>query len=99
MFWLPSEQYQASMLTLADGSQVYGRVIYSNDEEVAGAPNPYNFGEIHKTPAQDVEKTELSQISMMPPGTIFGMNKDELMDLVAYLVSAGNPKHKAFKSN
>ena len=34
---------------------------------------------------------------MMPPGTIFAMNKDELMDLVAYLISAGNPKHPAFK--
>lgn len=94
-----SEQYQASMLTLKDGTQLYGRVIYKNDQEIAIAPNPFNFGEIQKTPAGQVEKTELSQISMMPPGTIFTMNQDELIDLVAYLISAGNPKHKAFKSN
>ena len=33
---------------------------------------------------------------MMPPATIFTMNKDELMDLVAYLISGGDRKHEAF---
>ena len=33
---------------------------------------------------------------MMPAGTINAMNKDELMDLIAYLISSGNKKHEAF---
>ncbi len=76
---------------------IYGRVIYENDEEIAIATNPFNFGEIRKTPMDKVEGIELSQLSMMPPGTIFAMNKDELTDLLAYLISAGNRKHKAFR--
>ena len=43
-----------------------------------------------------VKKIEWSQTSMMPPGTIFAMNKNEVMDLVAYLI--GNPKHEAFQN-
>ena len=35
----------------------------------------------------------------MPLATIALMNKDELSDLVAYLISGGDPKHKVFKSN
>lgn len=35
---------------------------------------------------------------MMPPGTIAPMNKDELSDLIAYLISGGDPKHKVFKT-
>ena len=34
--------------------------------------------------------------SPMPPGLINGMNKDEVLDLFAYLLSAGNPNDKAF---
>ncbi len=92
-----SEQYQASEITLKDGSSLYGRIIYKNDKEIAVAPNPYNFAEIVKTPQDKVRKVEWSQNSMMPVGTIYPMNEDELKDLVAYLISTGNPRHPAFK--
>jgi putative heme-binding domain-containing protein len=91
-----SEQYQASKVSLKNGRSLYGRIIYKNDKEIAVATNPYNFSEINKTAVNEVEKTEPSQLSMMPPGTIYGMNKDELMDLIAYLISGGDKKHQAF---
>jgi hypothetical protein len=72
-------------------------LIYQNDEEIAVAPNPFDYSQLSKAPAKQVEKVELSQISMMPPGMIAAMNKDELMDLIAYLVSGGEPEHEAFK--
>jgi len=92
-----SEQYQASTVTLNDGKSLYGRVIYRNDKEIALAANPYNFSDLSKTPMDKVVKVELSQVSMMPPGTIFLMNKEELSDLMAYLISEGNRRHKVFK--
>jgi putative heme-binding domain-containing protein len=91
-----SEQYQASVVTLKDGSSVYGRIIYHNEDEVAVAVNPYNFSEVKKVPADQVAKVELSQLSMMPPGTIAMMNRDELADLIAYLVSGGDKEHRVF---
>jgi hypothetical protein len=33
----------------------------------------------------------------MPPGMISGMNRDELMNLMAYLLSGGDSQHKVFK--
>ena len=33
---------------------------------------------------------------MMPAGLINALNQEELLDLIAYLQSAGNPKDKAF---
>jgi putative heme-binding domain-containing protein len=91
-----SEQYQASTVTLTDETSLYGRVIYKNDEELALAQNPFNFGEITKTPTAKLKSIAPSQVSMMPPGTIFPMNKDELQNLIAYLVSGGNRKHRVF---
>jgi hypothetical protein len=45
---------------------------------------------------EKLESIAFSNVSIMPPGTISGMNRDELMDLMAYLLSGGDLKHKAF---
>ena len=94
-----SEQYQASTVTLKNGSSRYGRIIFKNETEIALASNPFNFGDIQKISASDVAEIKPSQISLMPPGTVNGMNQDELMDLMAYLISGGNRRHEVFKRN
>ena len=91
-----SEQYQASTVTLKNGTSLYGRVILQDDKEIALAQNPYNFSELTEIPMNEVEHIAPSPLSLMPAGTIFPMNQDELKDLLAYLISAGNRKHKAF---
>jgi hypothetical protein len=34
---------------------------------------------------------------MMPPGMINALNENELLDLLAYVMSGGNAQDKAFK--
>lgn len=92
-----SEQYQASTVHMKDGSMLYGRIIYQNEDELALASNPFNFGQITKTPVEQVEEIKPSQISLMPMGTIYGMNAEELKDLIAYLISGGNRRHEVFQ--
>jgi putative heme-binding domain-containing protein len=92
-----SEQYQASSVKLKNGKLLYGRVISKNDKEIAVAQDAYNFRKLTKEPIENVDKIEISQTSLMPPATIFTMNQDELMDLIAYLKSGGNPKDPAFE--
>ena len=91
-----SEQYQASVITRKDGDAIYGRVIYRDDKEIAVASNPYDFSELTKTPVEQVEKVELSHVSMMPPATIMMMSEEELADLMAYLISGGDKRHRVF---
>lgn len=92
-----SEQYLACTVTLTGDDEVWGRVIYKNDAELAIATNPYDLSVLEKFPAKDVVKIENSPLSMMPPGTIAMMNADEVKDLIAYLVAGGDKKHRAFK--
>ena len=35
-------------------------------------------------------------VSMMPPGLINTMNKEDILDLLAYLISGGDRKHELF---
>ncbi len=92
-----SEQYQASKIELENGETLYGRIIFQDEEEIALASNPYDFSKISRTKNNRVKRIEPSQVSMMPPGTIFGMNQEELKDLIAYLISGGNKRHRVFK--
>lgn len=92
-----SEQYQASEVVLKNGGTQRGRLIYKNEQEIAIAPNPFDYSQTVKTPASDVESITPSQVSMMMPGMINSMNAEELKDLIAYLVSSGNPKHEVFQ--
>jgi hypothetical protein len=46
---------------------------------------------------KDLVSIEASPISMMPPGLINTMSKDDIYDLLAYFISGGDPKHSAFK--
>lgn len=93
-----SEQYMASVVKLKDGDPLYGRLIFRNEQEVGIAPNPFDLNQITKAPAEKVENVEFSQVSLMPPEMISGMNRDELMDLMAYLLSGGDRGHRVFKT-
>jgi putative heme-binding domain-containing protein len=91
-----SDQYMASAVKLKDGQTLYGRLIVQNDQEVVVASNPFDLNQVAKAPADKVAGIEFSPVSLMPPGMIAGMNRDELMDLVAYLLSGGDRRHRTF---
>ena len=46
--------------------------------------------------AADVKARKPYPVSMMPPGLINPLNRDELLDLFAYLLSGGNPSDTVF---
>jgi putative heme-binding domain-containing protein len=91
-----SEQYMASVVKLKDGETLNGRLIFRNEQEVGVATNPFDLNHVTKAPSAQVAGIAYSPVSLMPDGMIGGMNRDELMDLIAYLLSGGNAGHKVF---
>ena len=47
--------------------------------------------------AEDIKSIEPSPVSMMPAGLLNMMSKDDILDLLAYLISGGDPDHELFK--
>jgi hypothetical protein len=43
-----------------------------------------------------VKSSHPSDSSLMPPGLINGLNEDELRDLVAFILSGGDPYNRMF---
>ncbi|MES2571686.1 MAG: hypothetical protein V4710_16740, partial [Verrucomicrobiota bacterium] len=49
-------------------------------------------------PKEKIASRRISPVSMMPPGLVNVLTKEEILDLLAYLESGGNPAAPAFQS-
>jgi putative heme-binding domain-containing protein len=92
-----SDQYAANVLVLNDGNSVVGRVTNEDDANYYVSQNPFAPETIRTVPKSSVSAVKLSEVSIMLPGMINRLNEEELKDLMAYLVSGGNPDHEVFK--
>jgi putative heme-binding domain-containing protein len=91
-----SDQYDSHQITKKDGSTILGRIVVEENGKVFVMANPFAPNDQMAINEGDIAKKETRKVSMMPPGLINALNQDELLDLVAYLVSGGNAKDKAF---
>lgn len=81
-----SDQYRFVVLTKADGSSLTGRIIEEKEGVLTVATSPFDFSVTTAVPRAEVATLEESPVSPMPPGLINRINKDELRDLLGYLM-------------
>ena len=93
-----SEQFEQHELTMKDGSIVMGQVVAEENGEYSLVQSGLDPLNLKKVKVSEVQTKKGSKISMMPGGLINSMNAEELKDLIAYFVSAGDRKHKVFRS-
>lgn len=91
-----SDQYGASIFKMKDGKQVIGRIMNMRDDEYWINTDMMTPSTITKVKADQIESIEPSPISMMPPGLLSTMTEDDILDLLAYLISGGDPDHELF---
>ena len=92
-----SDQYGSHLITKKDGSVVIGKIVVEEDGKLTLMTNPFAPEHQLTIPVADIAKKEEHQISMMPPGLINSLNKDELLNLTAYLLSGGDSGHEMFQ--
>lgn len=90
-----SDQYGSSTVTLNDGKTYAGLVITEGDIVTVHTADPK--AEPVVINHSDVKSIEVSPISQMPPGLINSLSAEELRDLIAYIMSRGNPEDPMFK--
>lgn len=92
-----SDQYGMIIVTKKDGDTVTGRVANMNGNNLNIAENMLDPGNFTNVKRGDIVKIERSKVSPMPEGLINSLNHDDVLDLVAYLLSRGDPKNRMFK--
>ncbi len=91
-----SDQYESQEIMKKDGSTVIGRVIVEENGKVFVSINPFAPQDTLAIGENEIASRKPYAISMMPPGLINALNQDELLDLIAYVMSGGNARDEAF---
>ena len=91
-----SDQYQSSLVLTHQGEVFAGRIIDENDQKITIRTDPF-AREMITVQKKEIEERQKSPVSEMPQGLINTLTKDEILDMVAYLRSAGKADDKAFK--
>jgi putative heme-binding domain-containing protein len=91
-----SDQFQNYIVIKNDGDSETGRIIDETDEKIVVQPNPLSPDRI-EIKKSDIAERRPSKVSPMPEGLLNQFNKDEILDLLAYLESMGKEKGANFK--
>ena len=92
-----SDQYQSTIFDLKDGRTVIGRVANMNGDTLNIMTDMLDPGRFTNVRRGDIEETRPSTVSMMPGGLIDTFNREEILDLLAYLRSGGEASDPAFQ--
>ena len=91
-----SDQYGSSIFSLSDGSQLNGRIMNMRNNEYWINTDMMQPSMVTKVKAENLASIEPSTVSMMPPGLLNTMDKEDILDLMAYLIAGGKPDHQLF---
>jgi putative heme-binding domain-containing protein len=92
-----SDQYAAVLITTQDGKTVAGRIVNLAGDAISVNTDMLDPNAITRVDRRRVEAMETSKVSMMPGGLLDTLNRDEILDLMAYLLSRGERNGKLFK--
>jgi putative heme-binding domain-containing protein len=91
-----SEQYMSTVFTTNDGAVVVGRIHQETDDKIEVLINPFDATTTLTVDKAALKSREHSKVSLMPPGLLNTFTEEEVLDLLAFLESMGDPKHPDF---
>jgi putative heme-binding domain-containing protein len=92
-----SDQYQATLIKKKDGSTVAGRIVNMSGNSIQVQPNPFAPSALIRVNRNQIKSTRPYDISLMPPGMISQLKKEEILDMFAYMLSGGEPDDPMFE--
>ena len=91
-----NEQFVPIVLTKTDGETVSGVIVNLNGDSVSVNTDLTDPNQRERVDRKQVASIEPSKISTMPEGLLNMLEKEEILDLIAYVLSQGKPDHPFF---
>ncbi len=92
-----NEKYQSWTFVLDSGKQITGLILEETKDEVKVIENPLLATQPTVIKTANIDERVKSKVSIMPKGLLDKLNRDEILDLVAYLTARGNKEHAILK--
>jgi putative heme-binding domain-containing protein len=84
-----NENFKTYQIITNRGEVVTGVIVSQDTSVIRVLGNPLE--KPREIPIKDIDEKIESKISMMPEGLLTTLSKDEILDLLAYIVSGGSP--------
>ena len=91
-----SDQYRASIVITNSGKVYTGRLGADQEDQLTILIDPQDASKVVTIRKSEVEAVKPSNVSLMPNDLLKELNRDEVLDLFAYLLSRGNPDDVIF---
>jgi putative heme-binding domain-containing protein len=91
-----SDQYAGSVIVTDEGQSIVGRVTNFSGEEITINTDMLDPKATVEVKRGEIESMEPSPTSMMPAGLLNTLHEDELLDLMAFLLSRGDANNPMF---
>lgn len=88
-------RYAPRVVYLKDGSLVTGLILKKDQTSLTMVVHPQQ--PLRKVQNRDIESISRGKLSMMPPALLATFSREEILDLLAYIVSGGDRNHPAFR--
>jgi putative heme-binding domain-containing protein len=92
-----SDQYRMVQIRRKNGDVVAGRVSFREAGTYHLLPDMLRSGETLSVRAGEIDAVRTLETSPMPTRLLDALNREEVLDLIAYLVSDGDPDHAVFR--
>ncbi len=90
------EKFASTTLLLESGKTVSGLIMEEDDDVVKIVIDPLAKDQAKIVSQDEIEARKKSTVSPMPMGMVDKLSREEIIDLVAYIISKGDMKHKIF---
>jgi putative heme-binding domain-containing protein len=91
-----SDQYRGKIIVTTGGKSYSGRIIKDDPARIVMLIDPEDSTKTVAIPRDEIDEEHDSPISLMPTGLLKPLNQQEVLDLLAYLLSRGNPQDAMF---
>ncbi len=89
------DKYRTVLFVLDDGQTINGNIVTEDDKSVTILTGPPQVKQ-KKVSKDSIEFQRTSPISIMPADLLNTLDKEEILDLLAFVLSGGNAKSDAF---
>lgn len=89
-------KYQSKIITLNSGKVVTGLVIEDTPQSLKVVDNPLAPDKAVAISRSDIEEVAASDVSIMPKGVLNKLTREEIFDLLAFVIAGGDAKNPLF---
>jgi putative heme-binding domain-containing protein len=92
-----SDQYAPVMITKTDGKKVIGHIVNQSKDGMRVNTDMFDPNKLTSVKPDEVKSIEPYKVSPMPEGLLNVLKEDEILDLMAFLLSRGDRNSPMFK--